>query len=55
MIGGGYDESVVLRSTEILNLSDRTLVYAGDMNSPRALSPNPRSISVLNFLKTTKN
>ena len=37
-IAGGYnsDQSEYLRSTELLNLSTRTIVYAGDLNSPRA-------------------
>jgi len=34
VIAGGWG-SGTLRSTEVLNLSTRTIVYAGDMNSPR--------------------
>ena len=37
VIGGGRDSSYqFLRSTEVLDLSTRTIVYAGDLNSPRA-------------------
>ena len=35
VIGGGYDASGYLSSTEVLNLSTRTISYAGDLNSPR--------------------
>jgi len=35
VIAGGVDSSGILRSTEVLNLSTRTIAYAGDMNSPR--------------------
>jgi len=36
VIAGGYNyNSGYLRSTEVLNLSTRTIVYAGDLNSPR--------------------
>ena len=34
VIAGGYN-SGYLRSTEVLDLSTRTIVYAGDLNSPR--------------------
>jgi hypothetical protein len=36
VIAGGVDRSGYLGSTEVLNLSTRTIVYAGDLNSPRA-------------------
>ena len=36
VIAGGRDGSTWLRSTEILDLSTKTIVYAGDLNSPRA-------------------
>jgi hypothetical protein len=36
VIAGGIDSSgQLLHSTEVLNLSTRTIAYAGDMNSPR--------------------
>ena len=35
VIAGGVDSSGFLPSTEVLNLSTRTIVYAGDLNSPR--------------------
>jgi len=37
VIGGGFNfQSEWLRSTEVLNLSTRTITYAGDLNSARA-------------------
>ena len=35
VIAGGYSSSNYLKSTEILDLSTKTITYAGDMNSPR--------------------
>merc|ERR1719222_209347 len=35
VIAGGFDSLGIHRSTEVLNLSTRTIAYAGDMNSPR--------------------
>ena len=35
VIAGGYNSGLILRSTEVLNLSTRTIVYGGDLNSPR--------------------
>ena len=35
VIAGGKGPSGRLRSTEVLDLSTRTIVYAGDMTSPR--------------------
>ena len=36
VIAGGQDGSGYLRSAEVLHLTTRTIVYAGDLNSPRA-------------------
>ena len=36
VIAGGYDSGQFLRSTEVLNLSTRIIVAAGDLNTPRA-------------------
>lgn len=35
VIAGGHNSGQFLRSTELLDLSTKSLVYAGDLNSPR--------------------
>merc|ERR1719500_710527 len=36
VIAGGHDDSESLRSTVVLDLTTRTIAYAGDLNSPRS-------------------
>ena len=35
MVAGGWSGSTVLRLTEILDLTTRTIQFAGDLNTPR--------------------